>query len=141
MRMFPEAELPTLQLSLPRSMSEADLVALGRELGPLRDEGVLLLGSGNLVHNLSTLDVTYRQPPPPWAVAFDTWLAERVQARDLPSLIDWRRLAPHATQAHPTHEHLRPLFVVLGAGEGGAVSWPLTGFEHGSTSRRCLQLD
>ena len=140
MRLFPEADIPTLQLSVPPEASERDLIALGRALAPLRDEGVLIVGSGNLVHNLSTLDVTDTQPAPDWALAFDAWVRDRVEAFDLESLAGWRQEAPHADRAHPTPEHLRPLFVCLGAGDGDAVSWPLTGFEHGSTSRRSLQL-
>lgn len=141
MRLFPAADVPTLQLSMPTTLSEAALIDLGRALAPLRDEGVLIVGSGNLVHNLSTLDYSDSSPPPPWAVTFDRWLAERVERFALDELVQWSRLAPNATLAHPTTEHLRPLFVCLGAGEGATVSWPLTGFEHGSTSRRCLQLD
>lgn len=140
MRLFPEADIPTLQLSVPRDASEQELISLGRELAPLRDEGVLIVGSGNVVHNLSTLDVTDTQPAPDWAVAFDDWLRERVEAFDFDALARWRREAPDADRAHPTPEHLRPLFVCLGAGDGEEVSWPLTGFEHGSTSRRSLQL-
>ena len=140
MRLFPEADVPVLQLSVPRDASESELVALGRELAPLRDDGVLIAGSGNLVHNLSTLDVTDTQPAPDWAVAFDDWLRDRVEAFDLDSLTRWRREAPHADRAHPTPDHLRPLFVCLGASDVDEVSWPLTGFEHGSTSRRSLQL-
>lgn len=121
--------------------TERDLVDLGRELAPLRDEGVLFVGSGNLVHNLSTLDVTDTQPAPAWAVTFDTWVRDRVEAFDLDALADWRSQAPNADLAHPTAEHFRPLFVCLGAGVGDGISWPLTGFEHGSTSRRSLQLD
>jgi 4,5-DOPA dioxygenase extradiol len=75
------------------------------------------------------------------AAAFDGWLRDRVEAGDLDALVRWRHEAPHAELAHPTAEHLRPLFMCLGAGAGGEVSWPLTGFEHGSTSRRSLQLD
>lgn len=141
MRLFPKADVPTLQLSVPREALEHELMALGRALAPLRDEGVLIVGSGNLVHNLSTLDVTDTQPAPAWAVAFDAWVRDRVEAFELDALADWRRLAPYADLAHPTAEHFRPLFVCLGAGAGGDVSWPLTGFEHGSTSRRSLQID
>jgi 4,5-DOPA dioxygenase extradiol len=141
LRMFPDADLPTLQVSLPRGASEAELIDLGRALAPLRDEGVLLIGSGNLVHNLRALDPTERRPPEPWAVAFDAWIAEQVERGDLDALADWRARAPSPDLAHPTDEHLRPLFVILGAGAGGRPSWPLVGFEHGSTSRRCLQLD
>lgn len=139
-RLFPGADVPTLQLSVPHDWSEAELIALGRTLAPLRDEGVLIAGSGNLVHNLSTLDVTDSQPPPLWAEAFDDWIRRRVEEGDLMALARWRQEAPHAALAHPTPEHLRPIFVCVGAGEGDEVSWPLTGFEHGSTSRRSLQL-
>lgn len=137
--LFPAADVPVLQLSLPRSATPAELVRLGRALRPLRAAGVLLLGSGNLVHNLSTLDRSETRGPAAWAVAFDAWLAARVEAWDLDALVEWRTAAPSPTLAHPTDEHLRPLFVCLGAAEGDAVRWPVTGFEHGDTSRRCAQ--
>jgi 4,5-DOPA dioxygenase extradiol len=141
MRLFPNADVPTLQLSMPASYDDNELVQLGRALAPLRDEGVLIVCSGNVVHNLGTLDPSETQPPPGWAVAFDQWVTKTIEAGDLSALTAWRTDAPDAALAHPTPEHLRPLFVAVGAGDGGQVSWPITGFEHGSTSRRSLQLD
>lgn len=139
MRLFPEADVPTLQLSVPREATEQDLIELGRQLAPLRDEGVLILGSGNLVHNLSTLDVTDTQPAPDWAVAFDRWVTEATERRDLDALAAWMERAPHPRLAHPTPEHFRPFLICVGAAIGDPVSWPVTGFEHGSTSRRSAQ--
>lgn len=137
--LFPEADIPTLQLSLPRRASAAELIALGEALAPLREEGVLLVGSGNVVHNLSTLDISETRPPAPWAVAFDTWIKERTEANDGEALASWTTRAPSPLLAHPTDEHLRPFFVSFGAGDGAPVSWALEGFEHGNTSRRCAQ--
>ena len=71
----------------------------------------------------------------------DYSIEDTVEAGDVDALTAWRTVAPHAALAHPTAEHLRPLFVAVGAGAGGRVSWPIIGFEHGSTSRRSLQLD
>ncbi len=141
MRLFPRADVPTLQLSLPAAFDEGELVRLGRALAPLRDEGVLIVCSGNVVHNLGTLDRSGTKGTPDWAVAFDQWIEDTVEAGDVDALTAWRTMAPHAALAHPTAEHLRPLFVAVGAGAGGRVSWPIIGFEHGSTSRRSLQLD
>ena len=141
MRLFPHADVPTLQLSMPADYTEDELVRLGRALSPLRDEGVLIVCSGNVVHNLSSLDRSGTKGTPDWAVAFDQWIEDTVEAGDVDALTAWRTVAPHAALAHPTAEHLRPLFVAVGAGAGGRVSWPIIGFEHGSTSRRSLQLD
>jgi 4,5-DOPA dioxygenase extradiol len=136
----PRADVPTLSLSLP-TQDPAGLFRLGRALAPLRDEGVLVLGSGNLVHNLRALGAE-GSPVPAWASEFDAWCAGALARRDVDALLDWRRRAPAPARAHPTAEHLTPLFVVLGAGaeERGAVRFPVTGFEAGSVSRRCVQI-
>lgn len=139
LRMFPRADVPTLQLSVPASLDDPELISLGRTLAPLRDEGVLILGSGNLVHNVATLDITETRPPPPWAVAFDRWVTEATERRDVDALAAWMDRAPHPRLAHPTPEHFRPFLVCVGAALGDPVSWPVTGFEHGSTSRRSAQ--
>jgi 4,5-DOPA dioxygenase extradiol len=137
--MYRDADVPVLSLSLP-TQDPARLVALGRALAPLRDEGVLVLGSGNVVHNLRALgrDGT---PPPAWSKEFDEWTSRTVAARDLDALVDWRRKAPGAREAHPTAEHWTPLLVASGAGVagGGDVRFPVVGFEAGSVSRRCVQ--
>lgn len=136
----PEAAIPTLQLSMPATMRPDELVALGRQLAPLRDEGVWIVGSGNVVHNLRQVDFSDRSPPPMWAMEFDHWVEECLAAGDVDSLADHRRKGPGSMMAHPTDDHFRPLLVAIGAAEGdlAAVDYPITGFEFGSISRRCI---
>lgn len=120
----PEADVPVLQLSLPRSRTPELLLAAGRALAPLRERGVLILGSGGVVHNLRRLDWEGGSGPEPWALAFDHWIQGRLAARDLGALAEWRQ-APGAVESVPTSEHLDPLFVALGA----ASSAPETLFQ------------
>ncbi len=135
--MYPAADIPVLQLSLP-SEDPATLLELGRLLAPLRDEGVLIIASGYLTHNLR--DWRGQAHTPDWARHFDGWVASRLQARDRISLCDYRRLAPGVEQALPTHEHFVPLFISLGAADPDEpLSFPIQGFEFGSFSHRSVQ--
>ncbi|MBM7770994.1 4,5-DOPA dioxygenase extradiol [Actinokineospora baliensis] len=114
--MFPEADVPVLQISMP-TLDPAELVEVGRRLAPLRDEGVLIMGSGFFTHNLRGLDMG-RDPahtPPAWSSEFDDWGNGAVAANDLDALVDFERKAPAARLAHPRTEHFAPLFVALGA--------------------------
>ncbi len=121
--MYPEADIPVAQIALIHGGSPADHYRLGQALQPLREEGVLILGSGSATHNLFALDrAADGGPGRPWVEEFIAWLAERVAAGRLDDLLDYRRRAPHAVHNHPTEEHLLPLFVALGAaGEGTPV--------------------
>ena len=112
--MYPDADIPTLQLSIDTAQPGAFHYALGRELGALRDEGVLLLGSGNIVHNLRMLD--FRNPaPPPWAQRIDTLVRQAIIEHRHDALIDWRSLDREILLAAPSPEHYLPLLYVLGA--------------------------
>jgi 4,5-DOPA dioxygenase extradiol len=115
MLMYPGADIPVLQLSVQSRMGAAHHIALGRALAPLREEGVLVLGSGGFVHNLRTIDWN-GGPEPEWSRAFAQWTHEKLVARDEAALADYRRRAPQAAEAHPTEEHFMPLFVAYGAG-------------------------
>lgn len=119
---WPAADVPVVQLSLIRGGDAAAHLALGRALAPLRGEGVLVLGSGAAVHNLGTL-APEGTPPPDWARTFDTWLADALAAGNRAALSRFPAAPPTARAAHPTPEHLMPLFVALGAGgeAAGAV--------------------
>jgi 4,5-DOPA dioxygenase extradiol len=113
--MYPKADIPVLQISMP-SLDAEDLLELGRKLAPLRDEGVLIMGSGFLTHGLPFLrDFRPDAPPPPWSSEFDAWSAETLARRDVDALLDYRRRAPGLPYAHPTVDHFVPLFVALGA--------------------------
>jgi 4,5-DOPA dioxygenase extradiol len=125
---------------MPGTDSPAELLELGKALAPLRDEGVLVLGSGNLVHNLRRLDWgDGGAPPQPWASAFDAWIADVLSRRDWAALVDYRSRAPQLALAHPSEEHLRPVLVAAGAAAEEPVRFTLEGWEMGSLSRRSVQ--
>jgi 4,5-DOPA dioxygenase extradiol len=118
---YPGADVPVVPLAFVPDASPAEQLALGRALAPLADEGVLVLGSGSITHNLRRLFAGGIRPPTdvPEAAdnrAFRDWIAERAAARDWSALADYRRRAPHAVEMHPTDEHLLPWFVAAGAG-------------------------
>lgn len=114
--MFPDADIPVLQVSMP-TLDPHALFEIGRRLAPLREQGVLVLGSGFSTHNLREvrMDRPAYHPPPSWSAEFDDWLARMVAANDVDSLLDFQRKAPAAGVAHPRTEHFAPLFVTLGA--------------------------
>jgi 4,5-DOPA dioxygenase extradiol len=116
---YPRADIPVLQVSLQPQLGAAHHLALGRALAPLRDAGVLVLGSGSATHNLRALERPGSQAPD-WVRAFDDWLVERAAAGDAESLVEYRARAPFAAQNHPTEEHYFPLLVALGAAGEGA---------------------
>jgi 4,5-DOPA dioxygenase extradiol len=115
--MFPAADLPVLQLSMP-TLDPQVLLDLGRKLAPLRDEGVLIMGSGFFTHNLR--EIRWGGGPadaPAWSREFDAWGREALAAHDLDALLDFEGASPAGRIAHPRTEHFAPLFVALGAGE------------------------
>lgn len=113
--MYPEADVPVLQMSLPTDDPER-LLRLGRRLRPLREEGVLVVGSGFLTHGLPYLrDFRIEAAAPGWSTDFDAWAREALAAGDVESLVRFREVAPGMPYAHPTVEHFTPLFVALGA--------------------------
>ena len=128
----PEADVPVVQLSLPRPRTPELLLAAGRALAPLRSRGVLVLGSGGIVHNLGRLDWQGTAGPQPWGASFEHWVHERLTAGDQAALTDWQR-APGAAESVPTSEHLDPLFLALGA-SGGAPEVLFEGWQLGSLS-------
>lgn len=117
-QMYPDADIPVLQLSVQPDCDPAWHIAMGRALRPLREQGVLIMGSGSLTHNLPAI---FRHPKgahaPLWVLEFCDWIAGRIAQGDMESLSAYRTLAPHAALSHPTEEHLLPLFVVLGAAD------------------------
>jgi len=139
--MFPEADVPVLQVSMPMQMTEPQLVALGAELSPLRDEGVFVLGTGNLVHDLRHATLSEDPDPPSYVTAFDGWVAAALGRRDDRALVDWIEVAPEPLRNHPSAEHYRPLLVAAGAARHDAARFPVEGFEHGTISRRSVLFD
>lgn len=139
--MFPAADLPVLQLSMP-TLDPQGLYDIGRSLAKLRDEGTLIVGSGFTTHNLSWFDPgggVDGTPPTP-SSEFDHWAAETMDAGDLDSLINFAHAAPAARQAHPRTEHWAPLFVALGAAGDADSTSVIDGFWYG-LSKRSWQLD
>lgn len=127
--MYPAADVPTLQLSLP-SLDGKELFALGRALAPLRDEGVLVMGSGFLTHNMRALGSA---STPAWASEFDAWVADALARRDHDALLDWMVKAPGAALAHPRSEHFAPVVAAAGAASAaelarGDVRFPIEGY-------------
>jgi 4,5-DOPA dioxygenase extradiol len=115
MVMYPEADVPVLQMSMP-SLDPQRLFELGRRLQPLRHDGVLIVGSGFLTHGLPFLtDFRTDAAPPGWSKEFDAWASEALQRGDVDELMSFRSRAPGMPYAHPTVEHFAPLFVTLGA--------------------------
>jgi 4,5-DOPA dioxygenase extradiol len=115
---YPKADIPVAQLSLQPERDPAWHIALGKALRPLRKQGVLIIGSGSITHNLPAL---FRHPQgapaPDWVTEFCDWVADKIAAGDMAALSAYRSQAPHAVQNHPTDEHLLPLFVALGAAD------------------------
>lgn len=133
--MYPETDIPVLQLSLPTS-DPAALMALGQRLRPLREEGVLIVGSGFLTHGLPFLtDWTIDATPPGWSVDFDAWAAEAMARGDVDELAAYAEKAPGLPYAHPTVEHLTPLFVAMGAGLDPVGDQRIDGFWMGLSKR------
>ena len=115
---YPLADIPVAQLSLQPDRDPAWHIELGKALRPLREQGVLIVGSGSITHNLRAIfKHPQGDPVPGWVTEFRDWIAQKIEAGDMDALADYRAKAPHAVQNHPTDEHLLPLFVALGAAE------------------------
>ena len=132
--MYPDADVPVVQLSLQPELGAARHVELGRALASLSDDGVLIVGSGHATHNLRDwMDNPRRQEPVPYARAFADWLSDRLSAHDTAALVDYRAEAPEAARAHPSEEHFLPILVAYGAaGDDARVERSSAGFEAGA---------
>ena len=139
LHMWPQANVPVLQMSLPGLYSDEQLLQLGERLMPLREHNVMIIASGVITHNLRTVNRDSKSDPPTWALEFDQWLEQVLNKKDYPQLVKWRSVAPHALQNHPTPEHFRPLLIAAGAAQKESVAYPITGFEWGTLSRRCVR--
>lgn len=128
--LFPSADIPVLQLSLQAGRCARHHHALGAALAPLTHEGVLIVASGHMTHNLADyMRGAGTTGPRSQTVAFRDWVHARLLEGDRDALLDWRDLAPHADFAHPTPEHFLPLFVALGAaGPAPRVTWRAGGY-------------
>ena len=114
MHLFPEADLPVVQVALPVGAGPAEVYAMGAALRDLRSQGVLVMGSGSMTHNLAEFFGGEREPAP-YVLEFSRWIESALERGDLKALLNYRSLAPHAERAHPTDDHFLPLFFALGA--------------------------
>lgn len=116
-QMYPDADVPVVPLSLQSRLGVQSAYQLGQALAPLRAQGFLVIGSGNITHNLADYRIASAQGTASFDYlrAFPNWMTEHLQQHDLAALLDYRRRAPEAARAHPTDEHLQPLYVALGA--------------------------
>lgn len=131
--MYPHADIPVTQLSIVHGAGPGQHERMGRAIAALREEGVLVVASGSLTHNLyefrgQDLDA----PVPHWVSEFGAWMKARIEAGDHAALLDYRRTAPYAAENHPSEEHLLPLYVAMGAAGPTARARQLhASFEHG----------
>ncbi|WP_266157946.1 dioxygenase family protein [Dyella silvatica] len=115
--LYPQADIPVIPLSIQPERDPAHHLAVGQALASLREEGVLVIGSGSITHNLYDLRGGYSETrEAPYVRPFIGWVEQKLAAGDIEALLDYRRQAPFAERAHPTDEHFLPLFVALGAG-------------------------
>lgn len=132
--LLPKADVPVFQVSMPHALDTAGAVQLGRLLAPLREQGVMIVTSGSMTHNL----YEFRQAGAAvqdYAVEFTHWVRQTVATRNVDALVGYRQLAPHAQRAHPTEEHFLPLLVALGASHEGEAAQVLAGgITHGVLS-------
>lgn len=137
--MWPDADIPILQMSMPRTLSNQQLFELGQTLAPLREQGVIIAGSGTITHNLREAFRGSYSEPPRWATEFDDWVGQSL-LHSKRALLQWQIEAPHPQRNHPTPEHFRPLLIAAGAAtEQESVAFPITGFEMMVFSKRAVQ--
>jgi 4,5-DOPA dioxygenase extradiol len=136
--MYPQADIPVLQLSIQPHLGTQHHLAMGRALAPLREEGVLIIGSGSMTHDLSEFrGHGPNDPAPVWVNSFANWMHASLTSGATNDLLDYRHRAPFATKNHPTEEHLLPLYSALGA--GGAQ--PRAERLHASSTYSILRMD
>ncbi len=135
---WPDADIPIVQLSVQTHLGPEHHYRLGRLLGPLREEGVLIIGSGSFTHDLSSFRVSSGRidaPEQDWVHSFAEWMVSALEDGRVDDLLNYRARAPEAAHNHPTEEHLLPLYVALGAGAGGVEHL------HQSTTYGILRMD
>lgn len=123
--LLPGARVPAFQVSMPFDLDTAGALRLGKALAPLREQGVLVIGSGSLTHNLYEFRRNVHDAG--YAAEFADWIHQAIRARDVDALLAYRQRAPHAARAHPTEEHFLPLLVALGASDDKDAAQKLAG--------------
>jgi 4,5-DOPA dioxygenase extradiol len=135
--MYPGADVPVVQLGVAVRSPGSFHLELGRRLAPLREEGILVVGSGNVVHNLAEIDWDERAPGRPWAAEFDAFVKRTTEAGDAEALAGDPEGMPGGALSVPTPDHWYPYLTALGAADGDAPRWEYEGLEHASLSMRC----
>ncbi len=140
--LFPKADIPVTQLSLSQKLSFAEHLDLAKKLRSLRENGILILGSGNLVHNLRNISWESDAEVMPWARDFDEKIKRALQARDMDMILRFKDVDPTLVRmAIPTAEHYLPLLYVLGASDADEpVSFPFEMIQNGSISMRAVRV-
>jgi 4,5-DOPA dioxygenase extradiol len=140
--MYPKADIPVVQIFMPAGAGPETLLKMGQSLASLREEGVLILGSGGAVHNLSELVWHGKEGKgSDWALEFEAWLVSRLEEKDVSAITQYLKQAPHAMKAQPTDEHILPLFFALGASLLGDEMRPIfRGVQYGSLSMFSFEL-
>ena len=140
--LFPKADIPVIQLSLDAGKTEQEHLLLARELSYLRSEGVMIIGSGNIVHNLRLISFDRETEPTDWAVEFDLKTKEHILTGAADKIAGYENVSPEIKRlAVPTNEHYLPLIYIMAQlKKGEQISWIYEGYEHGSISMRSLAI-
>lgn len=140
--LWPKADVPVIPIAISAKATPQDLFRAGEILAPLRNEGVMILGSGGMVHNLGEIawEKASSSLPEEWAAEFEGWVLNALADRDFAALCDFREHAPHGKKAHPTWEHFAPLFFVAGASSAWDEEFQelYKGWSFGSLSMACI---
>lgn len=140
MHLYPKAEVPVVQVALPAHVGPAEVYAVGQALAPLRAQGILLVASGSMTHNLYELR-REDGPTEPYVTAFCGWVEDTLQRGDLQAMLDYRRRAPHAERAHPTDEHFLTVYFALGAAGWGQPGGPRPDYISHEVMFRSISMD
>ncbi len=140
MHLYPQANVPVVQVSLPAYVGPAEVYAVGQALAPLREQGILLVGSGSMTHNLRELR-REDGPTEPYVTAFCGWVHDTLMQRDLPAMLDYRACAPHAARAHPSDEHFLTIYFALGAAGWGQPQGPQPEYITREVQFRSISMD
>jgi 4,5-DOPA dioxygenase extradiol len=139
--LYPEADIPVVALSVNRHLSNEQQYRIGQALGELREQDVLIIGSGGTVHNLRKLNWR-SEGVDAWAEQFDSWLQDKIESWDTDALFQYRELAPSAQEAVPTSEHFIPLLLAMGTGDANRQAKLLhRSYQYGNLSLSCWQFN
>ncbi len=137
--LYPEANIPVVQVSVNPKLSPQEQYKIGQSIKELGEEGIMVIGSGATVHNLATVEWDSNEAKT-WAMEFDDWLIDKVEKRDLDSLLDYEKLAPFGKLAAPRNEHIVPLFINMGSGQNKNPKLLHRSYAYGTLSYICFEL-